>query len=101
MKQKTYYVIRSGWNAANQSSRGCVRNPKNQFESGQYKLVGIVTAESGDAAVAEVSCSCYQNQIMWTETNPRSIRGLTQAIRYYRECEAEIEEFEHAYAVPI
>ena len=82
---KTFFVIRSGWNAANQSSMGTARNPTNQFESNQYKLVGIVEAESEEQAVEAVGCTCYNNQSVWAVTNSRSIKGLTAEIRSFQE----------------
>ncbi len=42
---KTYYVIRRGWNGANQSSLYGKRNPRDTFESGLDRLVAIVEAE--------------------------------------------------------
>jgi hypothetical protein len=78
---KTFYVIRSGWNAANQSSVGSVRNPKNRFESNQYMLVGIVVAESAESAIEQVGCTCYNGQSVFAETNPRSVAGLTAELR--------------------
>lgn len=78
---KTFYVIREGWNAANQSALGSRRNPKNQFESRQYALVGIVEADSEEFAVGQVKCSCYNNQSVFATSNPRSVKGLTAAIR--------------------
>jgi hypothetical protein len=78
---KTFYVIRSGWNAANQSFWGAVRNPKNRFESRQYKLVGIVEAESEGQAVELADCTCYHNQFVFAVSNPRAVKGLTEEIR--------------------
>ena len=82
---KTFYVIRSGWNAANQSSVGSVRNPKNQFESNQYMLVGTVAAESAEAAIEQVGCSCYNGQRVFAVSNPRSVAGLTSELRQVAE----------------
>ena len=77
----TFYVIRSGWNAANQSSMGARRNPKNQFESRQYRLVGIVAAESAEFAIEQVQATCYNGQHVFAVTNPRSVAGLTAELR--------------------
>lgn len=84
---KTYYVIRSGWNAANQSSRGASAKPKNKFESHLYALVGIVEAESPEAAIKAVNATCYNNQTVFAVTNPRSIAGLTAEVNNWREAE--------------
>lgn len=84
---KTYYVIRSGWNSANQSALGSCRNPRDQFESCQYMLVGIVEAESEEQAIEAVDATCFNNQHVWAETNPRAIKGLTAAIRDFSEVE--------------
>ena len=62
MKKKTFYVIRSGWNAANQSASHTCRNPQNQFDSNQYRLVGVIEADSADAAIAAVDVVCYSGQ---------------------------------------
>lgn len=82
-KTKTYYVIRSGWNAANQSSMGTVKNPKNKFESNLYCLVGIVEATSAQDAINQFNATCYNNQTIFAETNPRAIKGLTAQISYF------------------
>ena len=82
---KTFYVIRSGWNAANQSSVGTCRNPKNQFESNQYMLVGIVVAESAEHAIEQVGCTSYNGQSVFAVTNPRSVAGLTAELRQVSE----------------
>ena len=81
---RTYYVIRRGWNAANQSSVGTPRNPANRFESNELALVGIVEARTAEQAIETVNCTCYNNQHVFAETNPRKLKGLTQAIRDYR-----------------
>lgn len=78
---KTFYVIRSGWNSANQSSVGACRNPKNQFESHQYALVGTVEAESEQSAIEQVGATCYNGQHVFAVTNPRSVKGLTAEIQ--------------------
>lgn len=81
--KKLFYVIREGWNSANQSSLRSVANPANQFESRQLMLVGIAEAGSAEEAIQAVSPTCYNNQRVFAETNPRGIRGLTEAIRNF------------------
>lgn len=76
----TFYVIRSGWNAANQSALGGCRNPRNKFESRQYKLVGICDADSAESAIAQVGANCYNGQSVFAVTNPRSVKGLTAKV---------------------
>jgi hypothetical protein len=81
---KTFFVIRQGWNAANQSSL-CRRNPRNNFESHYYKLVAIVEAvdsASAEAAVLE-DVSVYNGQQLFATSNPRAYKGLTDAIRKF------------------
>jgi hypothetical protein len=75
----TFYVIRRGWNAANQSSVGRARNPKSTFESGLDKLVAIVETETEQDAIekAAESCSVYNGQFLRAVSNPRAINGLT------------------------
>lgn len=43
---KFYYVIRSGWNAANQSSIGCVRNPAEPADHEFFRGVLAIKAEN-------------------------------------------------------
>ena len=82
---RTFYLIRKGWNSANQSSLRSRANPRNSFESGLCKLVAIVQAESAEAARAQFTGSVYNNQFLFAETNPRAIAGLTAAIREFQE----------------
>ena len=82
---RTFYLIRKGWNSANQSSMGRRRKPRTDFESGRYMLVGIVQAESAEAAKAQFTGSVYNGQHLFAETNPRAIAGLTAAIREFEE----------------
>jgi len=82
-----FFVIRSGWNAANQSSVGAARNPKNQFESNQYKLVAIVEADSEKEACEKYDGTVYNNQFVFAESNSRAVKGLTEAIRNFDEDE--------------
>ena len=81
---KTWYVIRTGWNAANQSSMGTERNPINDFESGHHKLVGIVDAVDAKSAIEIVEASCYNNQNVIAVDGVWKVKGLTQAVRDYR-----------------
>jgi len=85
---QTYYVVRQGWNAANQSSCGRPANPKNNFESGLWKLVGIVQDECADYAIQQVNATCYSGQFFICATHPRQMKGLTEAIRQFEELEA-------------
>ena len=78
---KTFYVIRCGWNAANQSSINRRRNPKNSFESNLYKLLGVVQADSEYDAIIGFKDSAYSSQFVFAVTNIRSIKGLTAAAR--------------------
>ncbi|MFM7012521.1 MAG: hypothetical protein ACKO0Z_24860 [Betaproteobacteria bacterium] len=80
----TYYVIRTGWNAANQSAMSRPGNPRNTFESGLDMVVAIVEADSSGDAVEEFDGTTYNGQFLWATTNPRQIRGLTHAIREFR-----------------
>ncbi len=81
LQTKTFYVIRSGWNAANQSSTGRKRNPANSFESGRFELVAIVEADSDSEAVTKTdNVTVYNNQTLFATANPRSEKGLTAAI---------------------
>jgi len=81
---KTWYVIRTGWNAANQSSMGTERNPINDFESGHHKLVGIVDAVDATSAIEIVGSSCYNNQNVIAVDAVWKVKGLTKAVRDYR-----------------
>lgn len=84
-KTKTFYVIRSGWNAANQSSAGAVRNPRDEFESRLYVLVAVVQATSEEEAKAQAEATVYNGQSLFAVTNPRSVKGLTREVREVRE----------------
>jgi hypothetical protein len=85
---KTYYVIRSGWNAANQSATWARANPKNNFESNLWCLVAIVQAGSIGGAISTASVDCYNGQSLFATANPRQFKGLTSAIRQFRgECQ--------------
>jgi hypothetical protein len=80
---KTYYVIRTGWNAANQSMRSASPNPKNSFESNRYALVLITQADTPESACAEFTGTVYNGQSLVAVTNKRSVRGLSKAILDY------------------
>jgi hypothetical protein len=84
---KTYYLIRRGWNSANQSSMGGKRNPSNTFESCLDRLVGIVEAENEDAACEMFSGTVYNNQSLYAVSNPRAVKGLTREIREFGGCD--------------
>jgi hypothetical protein len=79
----TYYVIRNGFNAANQSAMWAERNPKNNFESGYSEIVEIVDAESAEQAIEDCPATCYNGQKLWATATPGKHRGLTWAIRAY------------------
>jgi hypothetical protein len=83
MTMKTFYVVRSGWNSANQSAAGSSRNPKNQFDSNQLCLVGIIDAPDAEAAIAAVGASCYNGQSLFAVTRRAALKGLTQAVRQF------------------
>jgi len=87
---KTFYVIRSGWNSANQSSMGPRMNPKNQFESRQLMLCAIVEAEDEAEAIGAAMVNSYNGQHVFCETNPKAIKGLTQAVRDFSAVDASI-----------
>ena len=86
MKTTNYYVIRWGWNAANQSSYFCNKSKKGNFGTNYYSLVDIVEASSEYEARSKVSPSVtvYNNQGLIFVTNPRSIRGLTTEIKHFQ-----------------
>ncbi len=77
---KTYYVIRAGWNAANQSWQEGKANPTNQFESRELKVIGIVEAKNPREAEKDFLDCAYPDQTIFAVSNPRSIRGLSRAI---------------------
>ena len=79
----TYYVIRNGFNAANQSAMWMDQNPKNNFESGYSKIVEIIKAESAEQAIEDCRATCYNNQNLWATMTPKKHKGLTAAIRAY------------------
>ena len=81
---KTFFVIRNGWNSANQPSAFAKRNPKNQFESKQLELVAIVEATSEEEACNQFTGSVYNNQSLFATSNARSVKGLTKAIESFQ-----------------
>jgi hypothetical protein len=80
---KTWYVIRRGWNAANQSSRGARANPRDEFESRHLALVAIVEAEDEDAAIRQANVTAYNGQVVFATRNLRSIAGLTREVKQF------------------
>jgi hypothetical protein len=84
MNMTTYYVIRRGWNGANQSALYRPANPRDCFESGYYALVGIVEAETADEACAKCgdTVTVYNNQSLFAARSPRTVRGLTRVLAY-------------------
>jgi hypothetical protein len=79
----TYYVIRNGFNAANQSAMRAERNPKNDFESGYSKIVEIIKAESAEQAIEDCRATCYNGQKLWATATTKRHKGLTAAIRAF------------------
>ncbi len=77
----TYYLIRRGWNAANQSATRGRSGPRDTFESGLDMLVAVIDAASPGEAVATCSASVYANQSLRAVSSPRAIKGLTREIR--------------------
>ncbi len=77
----TYYLIRRGWNAANQSAKGGRSGPRDTFASRLDMLVAIVQADSPEEAVATCSASVCANQSLSAVSDPRAIKGLTREIR--------------------
>lgn len=80
---KTFYVVRSGWNSANQSAARSIRNPQNKFESNQWRVVGVIEADDADAAIEAVGASCYNVQAVFAVTNRRALKGLTAAVKQF------------------
>ena len=80
----TWYVIRCGWNAANQSAMAACRKPINDFESNRSMLVGIVDAVNAKSAIEIVGASCYNGQHMSAVDSLWKVKGLTQAVRDFR-----------------
>ena len=77
----TYYLVRRGWNAANQPATGSRSGPRDTFESRLDMLVEIVQAASPEEAVAKCSASVYANQSLRAVSDTRAIKGLTREIR--------------------
>jgi hypothetical protein len=80
---RTYYVIRRGWNAANQSSRSARAKPRDEFETRHLALVAIVDADSEAAAIDAANVTLYNNQTAFAVQNPRSVKGLTREARQF------------------
>lgn len=79
----TYYVIRNGFNAANQSAMQAEQNPKNDYERGYSRIVEICEAESAEQAVEGCFATVYNGQKLWATATPGKHRGLTWAIRAF------------------
>ena len=73
-----YYVIRSGWNSKNQPWRPSNNGARNAFETGFYRLCGIVEAESRLAAVLAVNPEILPGQYAFATDSPDRMRGLRQ-----------------------
>jgi hypothetical protein len=82
---KTFYVIRQGWNSANQSSMGVSRNPQNNFQSHFWQLVDVVFAADEADAIVKAQATVYNNQLLFAVKHPRKCKGLLEEIRQ-REC---------------
>ena len=80
---KTFYVVRSGWNGANQSAAGSSRNPKNRFDSNEFRVVGVIDAHDAEAAITAVGASCYNGQSVFAVTRLTAVKGLTAAVRQF------------------
>jgi hypothetical protein len=80
---RTYYVIRCGWNRANQSSMGRPANPRDQFDSNHYRLVAIVEADSEEAAIESANVTVWNNQSVFATANVRSVKGLAREARQF------------------
>jgi hypothetical protein len=85
--KREWYVIRRGWNAANQSSVGGRANPRDQFESRYLALVAIVEADTEEEAIRQANVTAYNGQSVFAVRNPRSIAGLTREARRFFEPE--------------
>lgn len=80
---KTWYVVRFGWNSANQSSVCTIRNPKTDFESGRAKLVAIVEAATSEEAKARYKGTVYPNQYLDAYSSFQSLKGLKAEVRAF------------------
>jgi hypothetical protein len=83
--KKEWYVIRRGWNAANQSSLHRPAKPRDNFDSGYYALIAVVDAASEDEATRAFSDMAYQNQYLFAASSPRQVKGLTRVLREQEE----------------
>ena len=81
----TYFVVRCGWNSANQPATCYVRRPQNGFQTNRLKLIGIVEADSPEDARSIYSDQCYNNQSLIVTDKPLDIKGLLNEIRSWRE----------------
>ncbi len=80
---KKFYIVRHGWNSANQPSRGASARPQNTFESRLDQLVAVVEADSLESARSAFAGTVYNNQHIWITSNPRAKPGLVDAIRQF------------------
>jgi hypothetical protein len=80
---KTYYLIRRGWNSANQPAAGSRPNPRDTFESRLDVFVGVVQADSPEKAVSKCSAMAYGNQTLRAVSHPRAVKGLTREVRTF------------------
>lgn len=78
-----YYVIRSGWNPKNQPWQPSNNGARNAFETGFYKLCGIVEAESRLAAVLAVNPEILPGQYAFATDSPDRMRGLRQQAKRF------------------
>jgi len=84
-RKREWYVIRRGWNAANQSSAYRAVNPRDNFDSGYYALIAVVAADSEDEATRAFSDMAYHNQYLFAASSPRQVKGLTRVLREQEE----------------
>jgi hypothetical protein len=77
---KQWYVIRRGWNAANQSSAHRPAKPRDNFDSGYYALIAVVDAASEDEATRAFGGMAYHNQYLFAVSSPRMAKGLTRVL---------------------
>ncbi len=78
-KTKPYYIIRTTPTVA--------PNHQNRFQSGEYELVAVVHDSFGISAVDQAETAGLvvrtTGQGVFSTSNPRSVSGLTAAIRQF------------------
>jgi hypothetical protein len=79
----TYYLIRRGWNSANQPAAGSRPNPRDTFESRLDALVEVVHADNPNDAVSKCSAMVYANQTIRAVSHPQAVKGLTREVRTF------------------